>query len=143
VLYLAREDEPDRHRGLVVRLRDGVFAPPEEALRHVRLDAPDVDADAFRVAYLGHLRALWHADPAAFLRLIGRATGGNDLTLTDDFGDAPHAPRRILGAALKQIAKSRQDEARRRSRQAAPAARGVRSGGAPGRSPAPSPPRPA
>jgi hypothetical protein len=119
VLYLAREDEPERHRGTVVRLRVTVFAPPAEALRFVRLDAPDVDVDAFRVAYLGHLRALWRNDPGAFLRLIERATGGADLTLTDDFGDAAHAPRRIVGAALKQIAKSCQDEARRKSRQAA------------------------
>jgi hypothetical protein len=51
--------------------------------------------------------------------VIGWATGGNDLTLTDYFGDAAHAPRRILGAALKQLAKSRQDEARRKARQAA------------------------
>jgi hypothetical protein len=120
VLYLAREDEPERHRGTVVRLRDSVFAPPAEALRFVRLDAPDVDVDAFRVAYLRHLRALWRKHPEAFLRLIERARGGHDLTLTDDFGAAAHAPRRILGAALKQLAKSRRDEARRKSRQAAP-----------------------
>ena len=114
VLYLAREDEPDRHRGVVVRLQDSIFAPPEEVLRLVRLDAPDIDVDAFRVAYLRYLRALWRHDPEAFLRLIERATGGADLTVTVDFGDAPHAPRRILGAALKQIAKTHRDEARRR-----------------------------
>jgi hypothetical protein len=119
VLYLAREDEPERHRGTVLRLQDSVFAPPADALRFVGLDSPDVDVDAFRVAYVRHLRALWRDDPAAFLRLIERATGGNDLTLTDDFGDAAHAPRRILGAALKQIARARRDEARRKARQAA------------------------
>jgi hypothetical protein len=43
VLYLAREDEPERHRGAVVSLRDTVFAPPADALRFVRLDAPDVE----------------------------------------------------------------------------------------------------
>ena len=66
------------------------------------------------MAYLRYLRALWRHDPEAFLRLIERATGGADLTVTDDFGDAPHAPRRILGAALKQLAKTQRDAARRR-----------------------------
>ena len=56
-------------------------------LRLVRLDAPDVDA--FRVAYLRYLRAWWRHDPEAFLRLVERATGGADLTVTDDVGDAP------------------------------------------------------
>jgi hypothetical protein len=118
-LYRAREDEPDRHRGAAVRLQDRVFAPPAEVLRLVRPDAPDSNVGAFRVEYLRSLRALWRPAPEAFLDLIERATGGNDLTLTDDFGDAAHAPRRILAAALKQLAQSRRDEARRRARRPA------------------------
>jgi len=110
------EDEPERHRGVVVRLQDSVSAPPADALRLVPLDAPDGEVGAFRVAYLRHLRALWRTDPGAFPRLIERTTGGDDLTLVDDFGHAAHAPRRILGAALKQLAESRRDEARRKTR---------------------------
>ena len=34
----------------------------------------------------------------------------------DGFGDVDYAPRRILGAALKQIAKTQRDEALRRAR---------------------------
>ena len=34
----------------------------------------------------------------------------------DAWGDEPHAPRKILAAALKQLAKTRRDEARRRER---------------------------
>ena len=40
-------------------------------------------------------------------RLIAHATGGHDLTLVDTFGDVDHAPRRLLAAALKQIATQR------------------------------------
>jgi hypothetical protein len=120
VLYLAREDEPERHRGVVVRLQDGVFAPSESALRLVRPGAFHVGV--WRRVYTDELRALWRRDPGAFLTLIELATGGNDLTLVDDFGDEDYAPRRILAAALKQIAKTRRDEARRRARQARRAA---------------------
>jgi hypothetical protein len=114
VLYLAREDEPERHRGTVLRIPESGFAPPEGALRFVR---PDVfDVDGWRLAYTRHLRELWRSDRAAFLTLLERATGGGDLTLVDGFGDVDYAPRRILGAALKQIAKAQRDEALRRAR---------------------------
>jgi hypothetical protein len=114
VLYLDREDEPERHRGAVVRLQGGVFAPSAAALRFLRPGTFHVGTR--RLAYTDELRALWRRDPGAFLALIELATGGNDLTLVDDFGDADDAPRRILGAALKQIAKTRRDEARRKAR---------------------------
>ena len=114
MLYLAREDEPERHRGTVLRIPESVFAPPEGALRFVR---PDVfDVDGWRLAYTRHLRERWRSDPGAFLALIELATGGGDLTLVDGFGDVDYAPRRMLGAALKQIAKSQRDEALRRAR---------------------------
>jgi hypothetical protein len=114
VLYVAREDEPERHRGTVLRLQDSVFAPPEHVRRYVRPGA--VNVDGFRVEYLRYLRALWRNAPEAFLSLIERATGGADLTLTDAFGDADYAPRKILAAALKQLARTRRDEERRRAR---------------------------
>jgi hypothetical protein len=38
------------------------------------------------------------------------------VTPVDDHGDADDAPRKILAAALKQLAKTRRDEARRRAR---------------------------
>ncbi len=117
MLYVAREDEPARHRGVVFRLQDSVFAPPEHVRRCVRPGA--VNVDGFRVEYLRYLRALWRNDPEAFLGLLERATGGADLTLVDDYGDADYAPRRILAAALKQLAKSRRDEARRQARRSA------------------------
>jgi hypothetical protein len=44
------------------------------------------------------------------------------VTLVDDYGAADHAPRRILAAALQQLAKTRRDEARRRARRAPDAA---------------------
>ncbi len=117
VLYVAREDEPARHRGVVFRLQDSAFAPPEHVRRCVRPGT--VNVDAFRVEYLRYLRALWRNDPEAFLGLIERATGGADLTLTDAFGAADYAPRRILAAALKQLAQTRRDEAWRQARRSA------------------------
>jgi hypothetical protein len=132
VLYLARADEPARHRGVVVRLQDTVFAPPAGALRFVR---PDVfDVDGWRLAYTRHLRELWRSDWAAFLTLLELATGGGDLTLVDGFGDVDYAPRRILGAALKQIARTQRDEALRRARRGDQSrGRGTaRAGGPPG-----------
>jgi hypothetical protein len=62
---------------------------------------------------------LWRRDPGASLTLIELATGGSDLTLVDDFGDADYAPRRILAAALKQLAATRRDEERRQARRSA------------------------
>ena len=117
MLYVAREDEPERHRGVVLRLQDSVFAPPEHVRRCVRPGA--VNVDGFRVEYLRYLRALWRRDPGAFLTLVELASGGQDLTLVDDYGDADYAPRKILAAALKQLAKTRRDEERRRARRAA------------------------
>ena len=84
MLYLARADEPERHRGAVVRLEDTVFAPPAGALRFARPDTFDVDA--WRLAYTRHRRGLWRRDRAAFLTLIERATGGRELTLVDGWG---------------------------------------------------------
>jgi hypothetical protein len=71
------------------------------------------------VAYTDHLRDLRRRDRGAFLTLIGLASGGQDLTLVDGFGDAAHAPRRLLAAAPEQLAKTRRDEARRRGRRSA------------------------
>jgi hypothetical protein len=48
--------------------------------------------------------------------VIDLASGGTDCTITDAYGDAAHAPRRILATALKQFAKTQRDEARRRER---------------------------
>jgi hypothetical protein len=43
---------------------------------------------------------------------FGNFVGGVDGTVVDAYGDVDHAPRRILATALKQIAKTRRDEAR-------------------------------
>jgi hypothetical protein len=61
VLYLARGDEPGRHRGVVFRLQDSVFAPSESALRFARPGAFHVGV--WRRAYTDELRALWRRDP--------------------------------------------------------------------------------
>ena len=120
MLYVAREDEPERHRGTVLRVHQSVFAPSEDALRFARPEASD--PTSFRVVYVRRLRELWRSDPGTFLTLIELASGGQDLTLVDDFGDADYAPRKILAAALKQLAKTRRDEERRRARRATGAA---------------------
>jgi hypothetical protein len=118
VLYLARADAPERHRGTVLRLEQSVFAPAawEDTRRRTdRSSGPGRAADpmAFRIAYVAQLRALWRRDPGAFLRVIDQATGDHDVTLVDGWGDEPHAPRRILATALKQIARTRADATRR------------------------------
>ena len=122
MLYLARADDPASHRGTVLRLEQSVFAPAPPAApgpRDRSRRRPDpADPMAFRIAYVAQLRALWRRDPGAFLRVIDQATGGHDVTLVDGWGDAPHAPRRILATALKQIARTRADAARRGPRQA-------------------------
>jgi len=114
VLSLAREDEPERHRGTGLRLQHSVFAPPEALSVFVRPGA--FNDRIFRVGSVDHLRDLWRRDPGAFLTLLELATGGQDLTLVDDFGDEDDAPRRIPGAAPEQIARARRDEARRKAR---------------------------
>jgi hypothetical protein len=72
-------------------------------------------ATAFRIGYVDHLRQLWRQDRQAVLDLIDLATGGRSLTLVDDWGDEPHAPRKILAAALKQIANSQRSNRARQS----------------------------
>jgi hypothetical protein len=101
---------------VVFRLQDSVFVPTASALRFVRPGAFHVGT--WRLVYTDELRAMWRCDPGAFLTLIELASGRNDLTLVDGWGDEDYAPRRILAAVLKQIAKTRQDEARRKARQA-------------------------
>jgi hypothetical protein len=134
VLYVGRQDGPACHRGTVVRLHESPFASPPDAVRDHRLGRQS--AAAFRILYLDHRQALWRQAPEAFLRLIAPASGGSgalalasggsgalalasgasDLTLVDDGGDADDAPRRILAAALEQLAATRRDTARRAQR---------------------------
>ena len=77
-----------------------------------------VHVAGWRRAYTDELRALWRRDPDAFLTLIDLASDGQDVTLVDDFGDEDDAPRRILGAVLKQLARTRRAAARRGQRPA-------------------------
>ena len=114
VLYVAREDEPDRHHGVVVRVEASAFAPSALLLRDHANGV--IDGPGFARRYIWELRQLWNTDRRAFLDVIELATGGTACTITDAYGDAAHAPRRILAAALKQIAKTQRDEARRRER---------------------------
>jgi hypothetical protein len=101
VLYLARADDRAAHRGTVVAVERSVFAPP--AALAAAAAAGTGGPTAFRLAYVARLRAVWRRERGAFLALIGQARVG-DVTLVDGFGDVGHAPRRILGATLKQIA---------------------------------------
>jgi hypothetical protein len=114
VLYVARQDDLDRHHGVVFQLHESVFAPPQGAIRDHRLGR--LSATAFRSLYLDHLQALWRQDPEAFLCLIALASGKGRLTLVDDWGDEAQAPRRILAASLKQLAATRRDGERRAQR---------------------------
>ncbi len=114
MLYVARQDDTERHHGGVFRVQESVFAPPEELLIFVRSGA--FNPAIFCTMYLTHQRALWQQDPQAFLGLIELASGGSDLTLVDDWGDVDDAPRRILAAAPEQIAATRRDTERRAQR---------------------------
>ena len=114
MLYVAREDEPERHRGVIVRVEASPFAPSALLLRDHASGA--VDGQAFTRRYIWELRQLWNRERQLFLGVIELATGGTDCTITDAHGDEAHAPRRILATALKQIAKTQRDEARRRER---------------------------
>jgi hypothetical protein len=118
VLYLAREDEPARHRGTVVRIAASPFAPSTRLLQDVGNGA--IDGPAFARRYLRELRGLWEHDQQPFLDLIALASGEADCTLVDAWAEERYAPRRILGAALKQLATTRQHEAKRTARRAAP-----------------------
>jgi hypothetical protein len=60
VLYLAREDEPARHRGVVFRLGGAGFAPTEGDLRVLRPGASGVRV--FRVQYVRPPRELAAGD---------------------------------------------------------------------------------
>jgi hypothetical protein len=111
MLYLAREDEPERHRGVVVRVEASPFAPSALLLRDHAVGV--VDDQGFTRRYIWELRQLWNRDRRTFLGVIELASGGTDCTVTDGYGDAP---RRILATALKQLARTQRDEARRRER---------------------------
>jgi hypothetical protein len=121
-LAVARLDEPAQHRGAVLPVHASVFAPPPTAVAAHR--AGRLTATGFRVAYVAHLRALWHRDPQAFRAVLDQAAaGGADgpaLTLVDDWGDAPYAPRHMLAAALKQVAAARRSGAPTRAARGAP-----------------------
>jgi hypothetical protein len=114
VLYVARADEPERHRGAVVRVGSSPFAPSAVLLRDHANGV--VDGSGFTRRYIWELRQLWNRERRTFLDVIERVSGGTGCTITDGYGDVPHAPRRILATALKQIAKTQRDEARRRER---------------------------
>jgi hypothetical protein len=90
VLYVARQDDPERHHGIVVRLHESVFVPPAALLDRSRPGA--LRPPTFRVASLRHLQELWQRDPEAFLGLIELAGGGSDLTLVDDWGTRSARP---------------------------------------------------
>jgi hypothetical protein len=105
VLYLASADETGRHRGTVVVIEESPFAPPARLLEDYRNGV--VDGAGFVRRYRWDLRTLWGRDREAFLRLIAGATGGADLTLVDGWGDVPHAPRRVLAAALRRVVRAR------------------------------------
>ena len=112
--YVAREDEPERHRGVIVRVEASPFAPSAMLLRDFASGA--VDGQAFTRRYIWELRQPWNRERRVFLDVIGLATGGTDCTVVDGYGDVAHAPRRTLATAIKQTAKTQRDEARRRER---------------------------
>jgi hypothetical protein len=114
VQSLARADQPAQHHGLVLQIEASVFAPDPLTLRDYRSGA--CDGAAFARRYTFDMRARWRRERQAFLDAIALATGGNVLTLVDDFGDVPHAPHRLLGAMLKQLARQRRDRERRLER---------------------------
>ena len=114
MLYVAREDEPEGHRGVLVRVEASPFAPSSMLLRDFASGA--VDGQAFTRRSIWELRQLWNRDRQVFLEVIDLATRGTDCTVVDAYGDVAHAPRRVLATALKQIAKTQRDEARRRAR---------------------------
>jgi len=113
VLYLAREDEPARHRGAVLHVAASPFAPSPRLLQD--LGNGRLDGEAFAGRYLRELRGRWERDPRPFLDVLAAAGDGADCTLVDAWGDEPHAPRRILAAALRQIAATQRSAARRRA----------------------------
>jgi hypothetical protein len=117
MLHAARADDPVRHRSAVVRVEASAFAPSTLLLRDLASGA--IDGAAFARRYVWELRQLWQRDRQTFLDVIELATRGTDCTITDDYGDSPHAPRRILTAALKQTAASQRAEAKRKARLAA------------------------
>jgi hypothetical protein len=114
VLYVARDDEPERHQGVIVRVEASPFAPSARLLED--FGAGVVDGAGFTRRSIWELRQLWNRERRVFLEVIDLATGGTHCTITDGYGDAPYAPRRTLATALKQIAKMQRDEVRRRAR---------------------------
>jgi len=85
-------------------IEESPFAPEADTIyyRHLGSLLPSV----FAVAYRNHLRRLWRAAPDLFLGLIDAARAG-DVTVVDEWPDDDHAPRRVLAAALKWVARWR------------------------------------
>jgi hypothetical protein len=100
-----------------VRLEASPFAPSARLLRDVGTGA--IDGEGFARRYLRELRGLWEHDQQPFLDLIALASGGTDCTLVDAWAEERYAPRRVLAAALKQLAATRRAEAPRPARRAA------------------------
>ena len=113
-LCVARDDEPERHLGMIVRVEASPFAPSSRLLHDHAVGV--IDSQGFSRRYIWELRQFWNGDRRSFLDVIDLATGGTSCTIVDSYGDVVHAPRRNLATALKQVAKTQRDEARRRER---------------------------
>jgi hypothetical protein len=114
VLSVARDDEAECHRGAVVRVEAPPFAPSALLLRVHENGV--VDSQGFTRRSNWELHQFWHRGRQTLLDVIDLAPGGTECSVVDGSGDVAHAPQRILATALKQIAKTRRDEARRRER---------------------------
>jgi hypothetical protein len=102
MLILARADEVDRHRGLVVHIEESPFAPDPDSVRYHALGS--LIGAAFALGYRERLRELLRRSPELFVGLVTAARAG-DVTLVDGWGDEQWAPRRLLAGALRRVAR--------------------------------------
>ena len=105
MLYTAATRDQARPDSAILDLAAGPLAPSALLLRDYLSGA--ADGEAFRRRYLWELRATWRTQPEALDDVIALATGGTDCTLVDGWPDVPRAPRHVLAAVLKAVARYR------------------------------------
>ena len=99
MLYDAAVVDTPNHHGAILTLEGSVFAPSPTLALEWRAGSADPAACAKR--YLAELRTLQERDPQPFVEWSAFARqDGPHITIVDNWGDVPTAPRRLLAGVL-------------------------------------------
>ena len=103
MIFVARKDEAEAHRGRLLDVEQSAFAPPPPLQPTNAFSATRyLSSTAYARAYLEHLHRLWKSEPHLFDELV-RESEEADVTLVDAWHEQPHAPRKVLAVVLKRL----------------------------------------